>query len=256
MKKLLSALFSILASFWILSIFSSWILAKAPEPIGSRSDLFIEGAQTTLLLTLGAGALGIALGLWWGLAKGVTSETKKGKILAKVFLSFPASFFVWILRGTPLLVQILFAYYALPAIFPWLQLSEFSASLIALAFNVGAYNAEVFRAGIEAVSKGQKEAARSLGLSQGQTMFFVVMPQAFKIVTPPLINNIVALLKDSSLASTVGLLELSLAGSRVTSETFLPIPVLTTVAILYLTYTTLITAIASYYEKSWQKEPL
>jgi len=121
------------------------------------------------------------------------------------------------------------------------QLNEFWSAVIALSLNVGAYNAEVIRAGILAVPRGQTEAARSLGLSGAQTMTTVILPQALRIVVPPLVNNLVALLKDSSLASSIALLELTLAGQRVSSESFLPIPVLTTVAGVYLALTTVMT---------------
>jgi polar amino acid transport system permease protein len=106
----------------------------------------------------------------------------------------------------------------------------------------------VIRAGILAVPKGQTEAAKSLGLSHFKTLRFVVLPQAFRIVLPPLVNNIVALLKDSSLVSAIGLVELSLSGSRISSETFQPVPVLTTVAFIYLILTTVLTLFASQLE--------
>jgi polar amino acid transport system permease protein len=115
---------------------------------------------------------------------------------------------------------------------------------------VGAYNAEVIRVGIQAVPPGQSEADRSLGLSNIKTLRWVVLPQAIRIVVPPLVNNIVALLKDSSLASAIGLLELTLAGNRISSETFLPVPVLSTVALLYLIYTSAITVVTSLLERT------
>jgi len=159
------------------------------------------------------------------------------------YLYSPASALVYVLQGTPLIVQILFVYYALPELMPFLELNEFSAASLALSLNVGAYNAEVIRAGIEAISKGQFEAAQSLGLSKYQSMRFVILPQAIKIVIPPLINNVIALSKDSSLASAIGLLELTLTGQRISAETFLPVPVLTTIACVYLLITLVITLV-------------
>lgn len=209
----------------------------------ARSDLFWEGARNTLLLTLVAGACGLLVGILLGL----------WKLSPKRWLRAPADFFVWVMRGTPLLVQLLFVYYAVPAIFPWLSLNEFSAAALALSLNLGAYNAEVVRAGVLAVPRGQWEASRALGLSAPQTMRFVVLPQALRIMVPPLVNNVVALLKDSSLASSLGLLELSLAGTRVSSETFQPVPVLTTVALIYLLLTTIVTALAALLEKSFKQ---
>lgn len=197
----------------------------------------------TLQLTMVAGLIGLLVGMLAGIMK--TS--------ANILVRAPASFFVWLVRGTPLLVQILFVYNALPPLLQKIgldiQLNEFWSAAIALALNVGAYNAEVIRAGILAIPRGQSEAARSLGLSGGQTMTTVVLPQALRIVVPPLVNNLVALLKDSSLASSIALLELTLAGSRVSSESFQPIPVLTTVAAVYLSLTTVMTFFTDELEK-------
>jgi len=225
--------------FWVFFHVLTFVLRYMPEPIGSRAELFSGGAKQTLILTLASGVLGLIAGILAGL----------GKLSKRSWIRFPTDFYVWIMRGTPLLVQILFMYYAVPALFPWLKLNEFSAACLALALNVGAYNAEVIRAGVQAVPRGQREASESLGLSSAQTMRWVVLPQAIRIVIPPLVNNIVALLKDSSLASTIGLLELSLAGNRISSETFLPVPVLTTVAAIYLSLTTALSIITHLLEK-------
>ena len=120
---------------------------------------------------------------------------------------------------------------------------------IALAFNVGAYNAEVVRAGIQAIPKGQWEAAWSLGFSAADTMRFVILPQALRIVVPPLVNNVVALLKDSSLASVITLLELALSGQRIISATFRPVEVYLAVAAVYLLLTTLLTFFTNLLER-------
>lgn len=221
--------------FWLIAHF----LHLMPEPIGSRSALFAIGARMTLTLTLVSGVIGVFVGIFLGLSK--LSRVK--------ILQYPARLVIWLFRGTPLLVQILFVYYALPAIIPFLKFNEFVAAVVALALNVGAYNAEAIRAGILAVPRGQTEAARSLGLSKYKTMRWVVLPQAMRIVIPPLVNNIVALLKDSSLVSSIGLLELTLTGSRITSETFQPAPVLITVAFVYLVLTTVLTAATTLLEK-------
>lgn len=231
------------AAFVLLFFVITAVLRQMPEPIGSRADLFVEGARMTLQLTLVSGVIGLVIGVIAGIQK--TS--------ALWLVRAPASLFVWLIRGTPLLVQILFVYNALPpllqAIGIDLELNEFWSAVIALSLNVGAYNAEVIRAGILAIPRGQSEAARSLGLSGGQTMNAVVLPQAMRVVVPPLVNNLVALLKDSSLASAIALLELTLAGSRVSSETFQPIPVLTTVACVYLALTTVMTLFTDQLER-------
>lgn len=227
------------AAFWAFFAGLSWLLRRCPEPIGSRADMLSAGAWITLKLTVAAGTSGLAIGVAAGLA-----ELSPNRLLRA-----PAESFVWLIRGTPLLVQILFAYYALPSLVPGLKLDEFSAAALALALNVGAYNAEIVRAGVQSVPRGQSEAAFSLGLSKTQTLCWIVLPQALRLTIPPLINNLVALLKDSSLASAIGLLELTLAGNRISSETFRPVPVLTAIALVYLALTTAITALASVLER-------
>ena len=231
------------AAFYLLFLLITLVLRQIPEPIGPRADLFVQGAQMTLQLTLVSGLIGLLVGIVVGIMR--TSSLWIARA--------PAGLFIWLIRGTPLLVQILFVYNALPplltAIGLKVELNEFWSAVIALALNVGAYNAEVIRAGILAVPRGQVEAARSLGLSGVQTMRTVVLPQALRIVVPPLVNNIVALLKDSSLASTISLLELTLAGSRVSSETFQPVPVLTTIAAVYLALTTVMTLFTDQLER-------
>ena len=237
-------------AFLVLFLLITVILRQMPDPIGPRADLFVEGARMTLQLTVVSGLIGLVVGMITGIQK--TS--------ALAWVRAPANFFVWLVRGTPLLVQILFAYNAIPPTFyaPVQNVlgslninlpDEFLPAVLALSLNVGAYNAEVIRAGILAIPRGQSEAARSLGLSGAQTMTTVVLPQALRIVVPPLVNNLVALLKDSSLASSISLLELTLAGSRVSSESFQPIPVLTTVAAVYLSLTTVMTLFTDQLEK-------
>lgn len=200
-----------------------------PEPIGSRASMFVTAIKVTIYLSLLAGALGIVFGVIAGLAR-----ISKNKLLYSC-----STFYVWLFTGTPLLTQILFVYYILPLCIPILKFNEFSSALIALALNIGAYNADVVRAGIIAVPREQFESGLSLGLSKFQTMRLIVFPQALRICILPLVNNFIVLLKDSSLASAIGLLDISLVGTRIISETFEPIPVLLTVSSIYLLLTTL-----------------
>lgn len=231
-------------TFYLLFFLITFVLQYMPEPIGNNADQFVEGAQVTLQLTVISSLIGLVIGMVAGIQK-----------TSKLWLiSAPASLFVWVMRGTPLLIQILFVYNVLPQFLQLFlkevpQINAFWSAVIALSLNVGAYNAEVIRAGVLAVAKGQSEAARSLGLSSYKTMIHIVLPQALRIVVPPLVNNVVALLKDSSLASTIALLEISLVGQRITSETFQPMPVLTTVACVYLTLTTVLTFFTDQMEK-------
>ncbi|KOX90408.1 Glutamine transport system permease protein GlnP [Thermus aquaticus] len=208
-----------------------------PERAASAGRAMAEGAEITLKLTLISGLAGLVIGVLAGMAR----------LSSRAWVRLPATFYIWVTRGTPLLVQILFAYNALPfllqPLWPGAQqaLTPYWAAFIALSFNVGAYNAEVVRAGIQAIPKGQWEAAWSLGLSPVDTMRFVVLPQALRIVVPPLVNNLVALLKDSSLASVITLTELALSGQRIISATFRPVEVYLAVAAIYLLLTTVLT---------------
>ena len=220
------------------------LLALLPEPIGDHAAEFADGARTTLYLTLVSGAAGLLLGVLAAVAR-----TSSHAVLRSV-----AGAYVWIIRGTPLLVQILFMYFALPVLVPGLNLPDFAAACVALALNVGAYNAEAVRAGLNAVPRGQTEAARALGLPKGRVFLDVVFPQAFKIALPPLVSNFVALLKDSSLAYAIGVVELTNVGNRIQSSTFQPVETLITVGLTYLVLTTLVTQVTAAIEYRFDVE--
>ena len=220
------------------------LLAFLPEPIGPNAQAFSDGARTTLWLTLVSGSVGLVLGTCAALAR-----TARWAAVRWV-----ASFYIWVIRGTPLLVQILFVYFALPVLVPGLNLPDFAAAVVALGLNVGAYNAEAIRAGLLAVPRGQTEAAKALGLGRVHVFMDVVFPQAFKISLPPLVSNFVALLKDSSLAYAIGVVELTNVGNRVQSATFQPIATLSTLAVTYLLLTTLVTQISNAVEYRFDVE--
>jgi polar amino acid transport system permease protein len=214
---------------WLIA----WPLALLPDPIGPAAQEFAGGTRVTVWLTLVSGVSGLVIGVLAAVAK----------LAPFAPLRWAAGLYIWAIRGTPLLVQVLFVFLALPLIVP-VQLTDFSSAALALGVNVGAYNAEAIRAGILAVPTGQAEAARSLGLSPRRTFVDVVFPQAFKIALPPLVNNVVALLKDSSLAYVIGVVELSNIGNRVQAATFQPVPVFFATASIYLVLTTVLTQIS------------
>ncbi|GAA4030630.1 amino acid ABC transporter permease [Actimicrobium antarcticum] len=234
------AITGLLVFLWFMAI----PMALLPEPIGPAALQFAEGARVTVSLTLVAGVIGIIFGMLAAL----------GKLSSFLPVRWFASFYIWVIRGTPLLVQVLFVFLALPALVPGLQLSDFYSAVVALAFNAGAYNAEAIRSGILAVHKGQTEAARSLGLSPFQTFRDVIFPQSMRIALPPLVNNFVSLLKDSSLAYVIGVVELSNIGNRIQSVTFQPIPVFITVASIYLILTSVMTQISGAIERQLDVE--
>lgn len=247
---LLGAALAFLTLFWLITVVLR--LPALPEAIRSNSGLFVLGALVTLLLTVISGVIGLVLGVLLGL----------WKMNSNRLLAAPASFIVWLVRGTPLYVQLLFAYYALPEMLPPYKallnsadavtlggslgmaipvLSVFVAGVTALSLNVAAYNAEVIRGGVQGVARGQTEAARSLGLSSFQTMSTVVLPQALRLSLPALVNNVVALLKDSSLAAVIGVTEIARIADQVRASTFQPIPALAVAACVYLALTTVLT---------------
>ena len=199
--------------------------------IVSYSELFWRGLQMTILITLLCIVLGTALGLAVGLARVAESRHSPAKQLCKYLLRWPAAVFVSFFRGTPLFVQILLVHFAVMPLFinqaDGLLISgeaarnikqnygAFLSGVVALTLNAGAYISEIFRAGIQSIDKGQVEASRSLGMSFPRTMYHVVLPQAFRRMLPPLGNNAIALLKDSSLVSAIGLAELAYAARTV-----------------------------------------
>jgi len=235
-----AAVVALVLLLWLLHL----PLALAPEPIGPNARHFAEGARVTVELTLIAGLAGVLLGVLAAL----------GKLSALPPLRWIAAGYIWVIRGTPLLVQVLFVFFALPVLVPALQMGDFASACVALAFNAGAYNAEAIRCGLLAVPRGQLEAARSLGMNRWYTFIDVTFPQAFKVALPPLVNNIVSLLKDSSLAYAIGVVELTNIGNRIQAATFEPVPILATTATIYLVLTTVLTQVSNAVERRFDVE--
>ena len=226
------AMVGLLVFLWGLAI----PLSAAPAPIGAAAEQFAEGARITVWLTLIAGIAGVALGVTAGI----------GKLSNFLPLRWLCNFYVWLIRGTPLLLQIMFVWLVIPSIMPeGIELSDFACAAIALSLNVGAYNTECVRAGILAVPHGQVEAAKALGLTPLQTFIDVVLPQSFRVALPALANNLASLVKDSSLAYAISVVELTMAGYRVQAESYQPIPVFLTTAVIYLILTTAFTTLTA-----------
>lgn len=199
--------------------------------ISQYAALFWQGLQMTILVTAICIVLGTALGLALGMARVAESRRSPARQLCKYALRWPASVYVSFFRGTPLFVQILLIHFAVLPLFinpaDGLIISgetardikqnygAFLSGIVALTLNSGAYISEIFRAGIQSIDKGQVEASRSLGLSFARTMYHIILPQAFRRMLPPLGNNAIALLKDSSLVSAIGLAELAYAARTV-----------------------------------------
>lgn len=200
--------------------------------------LFIRGMWITLALTLVGYIGGFVLGLFVGI----------GKLSKKRWIYYPAKYYVDFFRGTPLLVQILLIHLALiPAIFGH-SLGYFVSGALALILNSAAYNAEIIRAGIQSIEKGQMEAARSLGMPSGVAMRSVILPQAFRRMIPPLGNELIALLKDSSLVTIIAANDLLYAGKVVSGAYNRFWEPYIAVAILYLFLTFIFGKIITYVE--------
>ncbi|MFB0936411.1 MAG: amino acid ABC transporter permease [Propionivibrio sp.] len=226
------AMVGLLIFLWGLAI----PLSAAPAPIGPAAMQFAEGARITVWLTLIAGSVGVVLGVLAGM----------GKLSKFLPLRWVCDFYVWLIRGTPLLLQILFVWLVIPTVMPAsVNLSDFACAAIALSLNIGAYNTECVRAGILAVPHGQIEAARALGLSPFQTFMDVILPQSMRVALPALANNLASLVKDSSLAYAISVVELTMVGYRVQAESYQPIPVFLTIATIYLILTTAFTTLTS-----------
>ncbi len=199
--------------------------------IQEYAELFWTGLRMTVGVTVVCILQGTLLGLVIGLARLADARHAVAKTACRVLLRWPATVYVSFFRGTPLFVQILLMHFAVVPLFlnpadGWLISGDLARDLrqdygalitgiVSLTLNSAAYISEIFRAGIQSIDRGQMEAARSLGLSHARAMYHVVLPQAFRRMLPPLGNNAIALLKDSSLVSAVGLAELAYAARTV-----------------------------------------
>lgn len=207
------------------------------ELIEQSLPYLIQGALITIEITLMAVGIGFFIGLFAGIAR--ICRIKALRIIATIYADC--------IRGTPLLVQIFLIYFALPMLIHT-QINPFVAAVTACAINSGAYVSEIFRAGIQAIDQGQFEAGRSLGLSWWQTMYYIILPQAFHNILPPLGNEFITMLKDSSIVSVIGFEELTRRGQLIIAQTYASFEIWMTVAALYLIMTLAIAKFVSFME--------
>ncbi len=201
-----------------------------------------QGLKNTLILTCISVSLGTLLGALVAIAK-----MSKSRIIR-----FLISVYIEVLRGTPILLQLYVFYFVLPNVFTFLKMSPFMWVSIALCINSSAYVSEVIRSGIQAVDKGQTEAARSLGLSEQQTMLKIILPQAVRNILPALGNEFIMMLKETSLASTFFLGDLMTSYAIVKGATYLTLEPMTIVAIIYLCMTFPLSKLVEQFEKKMQ----
>jgi polar amino acid transport system permease protein len=212
------------------------------------SGLFIGAAWTTLWIAVISQACGVTIGLFLALMR----------MSRYPWLSLPARFYIWIFRGSPLLVQLLLLYFGFPEVFPALvpYITIYSAALIAFSFNEGAYMAEIVRAGITSVDSGQMEAAKSLGMRYALAMRRIILPQAARMIVPPLGNDFNNMLKQTSLASVIGLFELTYTAQVYGSQSFSYFELLVVATFYYLILTTVWGYIQNYIEKRMDPDRL
>lgn len=190
-----------------------------------RYKMIFKGLGTTLLITLFAVLLGILLGFLVATIRSTYSKTGKLFILDRI-----CWIYITVIRGTPMIVQLLIMYYVIFASYN----SKVVVAVLAFGINSGAYVAEIVRSGIMSVDAGQFEAGRSLGFSYSQTMIYIIMPQAFKNILPALANEFIVLLKETSVCGYIGLMDLTRAGDIIRSRTYEAFLPLLAVAIIYL----------------------
>lgn len=213
----------------------SEIISKYQDGLAAASS----GIGTTLYVTGGALVIGIFLGLIMALGK--MSKHRPVRWIANIYVE--------VVRGTPLFVQMLILAYGIPTLISGIISSltgepfKFNwdpiviVGVIACGINSGAYQAEIIRSGIQAINKGQVEASRSLGMSGNQTMRFIILPQAFRVIMPALANEFVTLIKETSILSYIGIVEITRNGQLLSSRTFEPFSAFISVAIIYMCMT-------------------
>lgn len=199
----------------------------------------IDGVKTTLIFTCIAVVLGAILGT-------VVAIMKMSRFR---IIRFLVSIYIEVIRGTPILLQLYIFYFVLPQLLPFLELSSFMWVAIAMCVNSGAYVSEIIRSGIQAVDKGQTEAARSLGMSQSQTMMKIVLPQAIRNILPALGNEFIMILKETSLASTFFLGDLMTSHKIVAGATYQQLESLIIVGCIYLCFTFPLSKLVGWFEK-------
>ena len=208
---------------------------------GDNWHYIADGLVTTIQITFFAVLVGIVIGFIVGIIRSTHDKTHRLKIL-----NFICNVYLTVIRGTPVLVQLLIIYYV---IFASVRIDKVLVAVLAFGINSGAYVAEIFRSGIMSIDNGQFEAGRSLGFNYPQTMWYIIMPQAFKNVLPALCNEFIALLKETSIAGYIGLQDLTKGGDIIRSRTYSAFMPLIAVALIYLAIVLIFTQLIKILER-------
>lgn len=205
--------------------------------IDSFTQILVPGLLVTIPLTILSFIFGLIIAIGTALV-----QIAQIPILKQV-----ARFYIWVVRGTPLLVQLYVIFFGLPSL--GIILDAFPSAVLVFSVNTGAYAAETIRASIESVPKGQLEAGYSVGMSFAQTMRRIILPQAFRVAFPPLSNTLIGLVKDTSLAANITVLEMFMATQQIAARTYEPFALYCEVALVYLLFSTILTKLQAYGEK-------
>ncbi|NLZ28153.1 MAG: amino acid ABC transporter permease [Firmicutes bacterium] len=208
--------------------------------IQDNFHFLLQGAGITLKVSILAASFGLVIG----------SIMSLFRISNNFLLKAVSGIYVEVIRGTPLLIQVLYLYFGLYQV--GIRLPPLTAGIVALSINSGAYVTEIIRSGIQSIDKGQMEASRSLGMNYMLTMRHVILPQAFRRIIPPMVNELIALIKDSSLLSVIGIVELARVGQLVRAKTYDTFYIMTAVAITYFIMTFSLSTLLGYIERRWQ----
>ena len=211
------------SDFWQIHIYTNFIAED-------RWKYLTDGLQVTIIITLAALVIGIVLGALVSVVRVTHDKAGKPGIGLKL-LNGVCQFYLTVIRGTPVMVQLLIMYFV---VFATVDPGKLAVAIIAFGINSGAYVAEIFRSGIMSVDPGQMEAGRSLGLSYGQVMLRIIMPQAVKNILPTLNNEFIALVKETAVVGYIALGDLTRGGDQIRSQTWDAFPPLLAVALIYL----------------------
>lgn len=200
-----------------------------------------DGLKATMTITVFAVLIGIMLGFLVAVIRSTNEKTGRLKVLNLI-----CQVYLTVIRGTPVVVQLLIIYFV---IFGSVNIDQILVAVLAFGFNSGAYVAEIIRSGIMSIDNGQFEAGRSLGFTYPQTMIYIILPQALKNVLPALANEFIVLLKETSVAGYIGLVDLTKGGTIIQSRTYEPFLPLIAVALIYLALVMLFTKLVSILER-------
>jgi len=245
--------------WWLVALVVAIVVVLVvafPDPYQTMFTFFLDGVGVSVYVTALSFVLVMVVGLFGGL----------GRLSKNPIIHGVTTLYVEIVRGIPLLVQLMFWYFAFPSVVQSIGIAfeirafqkyladPIGMAVLGLVFCYAAYMSEIYRAGIQSIPKGQMEAARSLGMTSFQAMRYVIMPQAFRVILPPVGNEFIALLKDSSLVSVVAVADLTRRGREYMAAHFNPIQTWLLVGLLYLVLTLIASRIVTWIEKKSKME--